>query len=117
MNGSTALFETRTPTEDEIRDLFDDCIVLTDSNTWGPVFLATPRKVCATSNTSAVHRMKENVSAKGLRVCATMERDAGYIQDGGDQRLLSGTSTTLMDETLLPRIVDCVHIANTTSRN
>ena len=34
--GSTALFTTRTPTKDEIRDLFDDCIILTDSNTWDP---------------------------------------------------------------------------------
>ena len=46
-----------------------------------------------------------------------MERDAGYIQDGGDHQLLSGISTALTDETLLPRIVDCVHIANTMSRN
>ena len=46
-----------------------------------------------------------------------MEQDAGYIQDGGDQHLLSGISTTLTDETLPPRIVNCVHIANTTSRN
>ena len=46
-----------------------------------------------------------------------MERDAGYIEDGGDQRLLAGISTALTDETLLPRIVDCIHIANTTSRN
>ena len=61
--------------------------------------------------------MKENIPAEGLRVCATMKRDGGYIQDGGDQQLLSGISTALMDETLLPRIVDCVHIANTTSRN
>ena len=61
--------------------------------------------------------MKKDISSEGLRVCATMERDTGYIQDGGDQRLLSGISTTLTDETLLPRIVDCVHISNTTSRN
>ena len=33
MNGSFAGFETRTLTDDEIRDLFDDCIELTDSNT------------------------------------------------------------------------------------
>ena len=46
-----------------------------------------------------------------------MERDAGYIEDGGDQRLLAGISTALTDETLLPRIVDCIHIVNTTSRN
>ena len=46
-----------------------------------------------------------------------MKRDAGYIQDGGDQRLLSGTSTTLTNETLLLWIVDCVHIAKATSRN
>ena len=34
----------------------------------------------------------------------------------GDQRLLSGISTALTDETLFPQIVDCVHIATTTSR-
>ena len=31
--------------------------------------------------------------------------------------MLSGISTTLKDETLLPQIVDCVNIANTTSKN
>ena len=46
-----------------------------------------------------------------------MERDACYIQDGGDQRLLSGISIALTDETILPRIVNCVHIVNTTSKN
>ena len=46
-----------------------------------------------------------------------MERDAGYIEDGGDQRLLAGISTALTDETLLPCIINSVHIANTTSRN
>ena len=119
MNGSFAEFIIRTPTEDEIRDLFDACIILIDSNTWDPVNLATPCKVSATSssNISAIQRLKKDISSEGLRVCATIERDAGYIQDGGDQRLLSGISTALTDETLLPRIVDCVHIANTTSRN
>ena len=119
MNGSFAEFETRTPTDDEIRDLFDDRIELTDSNTWDPVNLATPRKVSATatSNILAIQRLKKDISSEGLRVCATMEREVGYIQDGGDQRLLSGISTALIDETLLPRIVDCVHITNTTSRN
>ena len=116
INGSFAEFETRSPTEDEIRDLFDDCIILTDSNTLDPVTLAAPRKVGATSNTSAVHRMQK-ISSAGLRFCATMEQDIGYIQDDGYQRLLSGISTALTDETLLPRIVDCVDIANTTSRN
>ena len=117
MNGSFAEFETWTSTEDEIRDLFDDRIVLTDSNTWDPVNLATSRKVSATSNISAIQRLKKDISSEGLLVCAIMERDASYIQDGGNQRLLSGISTALTDETLLPRIVDCVHIANTTSRN
>ena len=119
INGSFAEFTTWTPTEDEIRDLFDDCIELTDHNTWDPVNLYVPRKVSATisSNVSAIQRLKENVSTEGLRVCATMEHDAGYIQDGGDQRLLSGVSTALTDETLLPRIINSVHIANTTSRN
>ena len=103
MNGSFAEFMTRTPTENEIRDLFDDRIQLTDHNTWDPVNLSAPRKVSATvaSNVSAIQRLKESVSTEGLRVCATMERDAGYIQDGGDQRLLSGVSTALTDETLL----------------
>ena len=119
MNGSFAEFTTRTPTEDEIRDLFDDRIQLTDHNTWDPVNLSAPRKVSATisSNVSTIQRLNENVSTEGLWVCATMERDAGYIQDGGDQRLLSGVSTASTDETLLPRIINSVHIANTTSRN
>ena len=117
MNESFAEFETRTPTEDEIRNLFDDHIVLTDSNTWDPVNLATPCKVSATSNISAIQRLKKDISSEGLQVCATMERDTGYIQDIRDQRLLSGISTALTYKTLLPRIVDCVHIANTTSRN
>ena len=46
-----------------------------------------------------------------------MKRDTGYIKDGGDYRLLSGISTALIDETLLPRIADSVSISNTTSRN
>ena len=90
MNGSFAEFTTGTQTENEIRDLFDDRIQLTDHNTWDPVNLSAPRKVSATisSHVSAIQRLKENVSTEGLRVCATMERDAGHIQDGGDQRLL-----------------------------
>ena len=81
MNGSFAEFTTRTPTEDEIRDLFDDRIELTDHNTWDSVSLYVPRKVSASisSNVSAIQRLKENVPTEGLRVCATMERDAGYI--------------------------------------
>ena len=62
MDGSTALFETRTPTEDEIKDYFDDRIILTDSNTWDPVDLVVPRKVSAIgaiSNTSTVHKIKQ----------------------------------------------------------
>ena len=116
MNGSFAEFENRTPTKDEIRDLFDDFIVLTDSNTWDPVTLATPCKVSATSNISAIHRMKKDISSEGLRVYATMERDAGSIQDGRDQRLLSGIPTALTDEMLL-LLIDYVHVANTTTRN
>ena len=84
MNETFTEFETQTPTEDEIRDLFDDHIVLTDSNTWDPVTLAAPHKVSATSNTSAVHRMKKDISSEGLCVCATMEKDVGYIQDDRD---------------------------------
>ena len=73
MEGSTALFRTQTPTEDEIRDHFYDCIILTDSNMSDPLGLATPRKVSATSNTSVVHKIKEKVLVEDLRVCATME--------------------------------------------
>ena len=50
-------------------------------------------------------------------MCATIEIDAGYITNGGDYRLLSGDLTALTDETLLPRIIDSVNIANTTSKN
>ena len=119
MNGSFAEFVTRTPTEDEIRDLFDDRIELIDSNTWDPVNLSVPCKVSVTvsSNISAIQSLKRGISSEGLQICATMERDVGYIQDGGDQLLLSGISTALKDEILLPRIVNCVHISNTTSRN
>ena len=59
INGSFAEFETCTPTEDKVRDPFGDCIVLIDSNTWDPVNLATPRKVSATSNISAIQRLKK----------------------------------------------------------
>ena len=55
MRGLTALFTTRTLTEDEIRDLFDDRIILTDSNTWNPEGLASPREINITNNASAVH--------------------------------------------------------------
>ena len=61
--------------------------------------------------------MKESIPDELLRVCATMERDAGYVADAGDYRLLAGISTALTDETLLPRLIDNVNIANTTSRN
>ena len=117
MKGFIALFRTRTPTEDKIGDLVDDCIILTDSNMWDPVGLATSCTINATSNTPAVQRMKEKVPVEGLRVCATIEQDKSYIVDGGDQRLLSSISTALTDKTLLPCIVDCIHIVNTTSRN
>ena len=68
MNGCFAEFITRTPTEDEIRDLFDDRIELTDHNTWDPVNITAPRKVSATvsSNISAIQRLKQNVSPEGL---------------------------------------------------
>ena len=68
MNGSFAEFVTRTPTDDEIRDLFDDRIELTDSNTWDPVNLSTPRKVSATvsSNILAIQRLKKDISSEGL---------------------------------------------------
>ena len=84
MKRSTALFTTRTPTEDEIRDLFYDHIILTDSNTWDPIGLATPCTINTTSNTSAIQKMKEKVPAEGLRTCAIMEQDAGYNADGGE---------------------------------
>ena len=66
---------------------------------------------------SALHLMKENVPLEDLCVCATMEIDTGYIEDGGDYQLSSGISTVLSDETLLLRIIDSVNIANTTSKN
>ena len=50
-------------------------------------------------------------------VCATMKRDAGYLADGGDNYLLSGVSAALTDEILLPRIINSVNVANTTSKN
>ena len=71
MNGSFAEFTTWTPTEDEIRDLFDDRIELTDHNTWDPVNLSAPCKVSATvsSNVSAIQRLKKMYS---LKVCGSV---------------------------------------------
>ena len=117
LQGSTALFATRTPTEDKIRNLYDNRIELTDSNTWDPEGLPGIATVNVTSNASAVLRLKDDVPSEGLRVCATMEIDAGYIEDVGDYCLLSSISTALTDKILLPRIIDSVHIANTTSKN
>lgn len=52
-----------------------------------------------------------------MRVCQTLERDAGYIND----YLLSGISSALTDVILLPCISDNVNvnvnITHTTSRN
>ena len=93
---------------------------MTDSDTWNPEGLPYPCETATVnivSNASAIHCMKENVPVEGLRVCATVERDTGYIADGGDYRLSLGISTALKDETLFPRIIDCVNIANTTSKN
>ena len=76
MKGSTALFTTNTPIEDEIRDLYDNRIILTDSDTWNPEGLPSPCEISTVnivSNASAIHRMKENIPVEGLRVCATME--------------------------------------------
>ena len=61
--------------------------------------------------------MKENVTVQDLRVCFTVERDTCFIQEGGDQQLLSGISIVLTDEMLLPQIVYCIHIENITSIN
>ena len=68
MNGPFAEFVTWTPTEDQIRDLFDDRIELTDSNTWDQVNLSAPRKVSATvsSNISAIQSLKKDISPEGL---------------------------------------------------
>ena len=97
LQGSTALFTTRTPTEDEIRSLYDDRIELTDDATWDPGGIPGIVTVNVNSNASDVLRMKDDVPSEGLRVCATMERDAGYIEDAGDYRLLAGISTALTD--------------------
>ena len=80
----TALFTTTTPTEDEIRNLYNNRIELTDSNTWDPEGLPGIATVNVTSNAFAVLRVKDEVPSEGLQACATMERETGYIEDGGD---------------------------------
>ena len=45
MEGFATLFTTRTPTEDETRDLFDDRIIFTDSNTWDPENFASLHEI------------------------------------------------------------------------
>ena len=78
--------------------------------------MSSPYEINVT-NASAVNLMKKEIPQEGLKVYAMAERDAEYIEDDGDYQLLSGVFTTLMDETLLLRIIYCVHIVNTTSRN
>ena len=117
MKGSSALFTTRTQQKMKLEIYLMIVSYLLIVIRGILLIQLSPRTINATSNTSAVQKMKEKVPVEGLCVCATMERDTGYIVDGGDQRLLSGISTSLMNETLLPHIVDYIHIANTTSRN
>jgi hypothetical protein len=122
MKGSSAVFKTRTPTSTEIRDLFEDRIILTGNDTWNPLTLKPPN-VNVSSGTStkrlisAVQVMKQDIPPRSLQVCETLERDTGYIKDSGDSRLIASISTALTDETLLPRIVANVHIAETISEN
>ena len=123
MIGSTVSFTTRTPTEQEYKDLFKSRIVLTNEMTWDPNKLVKPsnkRKAVTvesvrTVNSSALHSLRLSVPTESLRVCEEMERDAGLIQGSGDARLLSDVSTAFTDETLLPRIVLNVHVASTTT--
>ena len=121
LRGSTALFKTRQPTHDEIEHLYESRITLTSSMEWNPHDLQAPRRVSATttssrnSNLSAIAVMKNGVDRDGLRVCATMERDAGFIPYGNVDRLLAGISTALTDETLLPRMIHNVNVAETVS--
>ena len=83
MRGPTALFLTRIPTEDEIKDLFDDWIILTSSNTWSPEGINSPCEI-NTTNTFGIHLMKEDVPPEGLRVCATAERDTRFTEGSDD---------------------------------
>ena len=83
MRDLTALFIARTSIEDEIEDLFDDWIILTSSNTWNPEGMRFPCEI-NTTNTSTVHLMKKDVPPESLRICATVVKNAGYIEDGGD---------------------------------
>ena len=122
LKDSTAVFTTRPPTPDEICDLFTNRIILTSDETWDPKHLTVPNSHPTSmpnrnSNLSAICSMKNNIDSNALRVCEPLKCDAGYIQDSGDLRLLSGISTALTDKTLLQRLVTNIHVAKTVSAN
>ena len=105
--GSTVQFTSRPPSLDEIHELYDRRLVLTSEAEWDPNNLRPPKRKASELRvnilTEIVPTTRSIDTARWmLRVCSHMERDAGYIQDGGDNRYLSGISTALTDETLLP---------------
>ena len=131
LQGSTAVFMSRPPTEQEKRDLFDTRIILTSDDSWDPDNVNAPTRKEngevwnrvkkpvrtrheseVTSNTSAVQVLRRNVCLDALHVCDTEELDAGLVDSDGDARLVAGISTALTDETLLPRIVSNVRVAH-----
>ena len=120
--GSTVQFASRPPSLDEIHELYDKRLVLTSDAEWNPKDLRPPKRkasemrIVRSTNLTEIASMRRDVDNMSLRVCSHMERDAGYIQDGNDNRYLSGISTALTDETLLPRMISNVNIAKIASK-
>ena len=122
ISGLNGAVQVTTPSLDEIHELYDKRLVLTSDTEWDPKDLRPPKrkasemKIISSTNLTKIASMRRDVDTMSLRVCSHMERDAGYIQDGSDNRYLSGISTALTDETLLPRMISNVNIAKIASK-
>ena len=125
LDGSTALFETRPPTAEEMESLFDSRITLTSEQTWNPKELSSHRRSIVPSYTKRiisevisddVQSLRRDVSISSLRICEESEEDAGLVNSVGDDALLSAISTGLTDETLLPRLVYSVNVSESTEK-
>ena len=101
--------------------IYDSRLVLTSEAEWDPNNLRPPKRKASELRVNILTEIVPttrsiDTARRMLRVCSHMERDAGYIQDGGDNQYLSGISTALTDETLLPRMISNVNVAKIASK-
>ena len=119
------MFGTRPPTNTELQSLHENGIEITSEQPWDPrnisrptTSTATRRRISAMAIGEDINDLKSMINISALRVCEQHEQDAALIEGiGNDNRFLSGVSTALLDETLLPRLVSEVNTSETASSN